>query len=241
MQESPKIIRNEQDQSDLYWNRWEWVKRIVFLSVVGWFYRLVAKNWNPGVTSTHSSLPGIINFLFSIKGKRTDIYKKELGQWNRNNWDNVKYFKLKQKRWKKQIDIMPKHHIQGQLLDPTTSRGAWSMSSSRIHWPLVTACVSVPGCHTNFPGMSVQRYMPSSICETCPAFRVLLMLRGTGENLRTPESPIQEIKKLPNKCHLAVSLIPKLDLQDLSRLNVSCGGSQKLDQRGFATANWTLQ
>lgn len=74
------------------------------------------------------------------------------------------------------------------------------MSSSRIHWPLVTACVSVPGCHTNFPGMSVQRYMPSSICETCPAFRVLLMLRGMGENLRTMmilknnKSPIQEIK-----------------------------------------------
>lgn len=52
------------------------------------------------------------------------------------------------------------------LFEPTTSRGAWSISSKRIQWPLVTAWVSVPGCHTNFPGMSVQRYIPSSICQT---------------------------------------------------------------------------
>ena len=39
------------------------------------------------------------------------------------------------------------------------------MSSSRIQCPLDTACVKVPGCQMNFPGMSVQRYIPSNICN----------------------------------------------------------------------------
>lgn len=43
------------------------------------------------------------------------------------------------------------------------------------------------------------------------------------------------------KSHLAVSLISELDFQDLFRLNVSCGSSQKLDQRGFTTANRALK
>lgn len=60
----------------------------------------------------------------------------------------------------------------------TTSRGAWSMSSKRIHWPLETACVSVPGCHTNFPGISVQRYIPSSICETSKTHSHLHLTTG---------------------------------------------------------------
>lgn len=34
---------------------------------------LVAKNWNPGATSMQSSLPGIVNFLFSIRGSSTEI------------------------------------------------------------------------------------------------------------------------------------------------------------------------
>lgn len=56
------------------------------------------------------------------------------------------------------------HLLLWCALELTTSRGAWSMSSKRIQWPLDTACVRLPGCHTNFPGMSVQRYIPSSIC-----------------------------------------------------------------------------
>lgn len=68
-----------------------------------------------------SSLPGIISFLFSIRGRSTDICDKQeqLGPDGADCGRN-------------------RHYI---LTNPqlTTSRGAWSMSSKRIHWPLDTA------------------------------------------------------------------------------------------------------
>lgn len=41
-----------------------------------------------------------------------------------------------------------------------TSRGAESISSNINQLPFLTAFVSVPACHLNSPGVSVQMYMP---------------------------------------------------------------------------------
>lgn len=67
---------------------------------MGFSYLLVAKNWNPGATSMQSSLPGIISFLFSIKGRSTEIYKENqlrpLGVGNRYLKSSVIYGDISQ-------------------------------------------------------------------------------------------------------------------------------------------------